>query len=34
MDCVYGACAERRCVLNALVGEGRIEDVVQTAIEA
>lgn len=34
MDCVYGACAEKRCELNALIGEGRIEDVVQTAIEA
>ncbi len=34
MDKVYGACADKRCSMNADTGEGSLQDIIQCATEA
>ncbi len=34
MDTAYGACADKRCSMNADMGEGTLQDIIQCATEA
>lgn len=34
MDKAYGACADKRCVMNAEAGEGTLQDIIKCATEA
>ncbi len=33
MDKVYGACADKRCEMNAHTGEGKLEDIIRCVTE-
>lgn len=34
MDKVYGECADKRCIMNAEVGEGSLQEIIKCAVEA